>query len=535
MTRMISSRLRHRSSRWAIAAITGVLLSASGAFIAAPSAMAAGPPAASASAVAMGLGVASARAEIVILVDTSYSLSSGQNGLYPKIQTELPAFLRVLARQAPQDAVEIFEYSKTVEPLYSGPPQPNVRLPANATGAGADVGAALALAINTLANPPAGVRAGGVLLLSDGQIYAPDDPLYGSFGAPGWSALRARVHSLPVPVTGYGLLLTTNETLINAEKATLGAVFGTHVTIAANGPDLAGGLQTFTQDLLNSEVAAAAAADSGKGVQVSWSGLPGTDGREPLDLRSAGHMDVKVTLTATTRRVPLYVTGLSVKSSGLSAAVSGSLPADVVLVPGESVTLPVRLTWQPTAFGVSLTGTPRTVEGQLVLAGQVASPYTQAIRSSFNDTSFSTGSLTGASSPQFLATTPAASSFILIIILVVAALMLLSLVILYRFHLRLRGTLTLFSVDGNIGEIPLSRLRWSGSVETRGLIGIPGRMMVYGHLFDSGMRITLRLQNRPSGRADLEPFGRTMVTGIEITHSARPRVRPAYSPSANRK
>ena len=60
-----------------------------------------------------------------------------------------------------------------------------------------------------------------------------------------------------------------------------------------------------TQGIQDSEVASAAAPDIGQGVRVTWSRLPGADNR-PLDL-ATGQTEVMVTVTATTRRVPLYL------------------------------------------------------------------------------------------------------------------------------------------------------------------------------------------------------------------------------------
>jgi hypothetical protein len=456
-------------------------------------------------------------------------MSIGQNGLYPGVLAELPIFLSTLSKQAPHDTVAIIEFSETAREIYNGPPNVHAvnGLPRDATGTGSDIGAAFQQAISTLTSAAAdGIQVGGVLLLSDGLVWAPSDPAFGSYGAPGWNLLHAEINSLPIKVTGYGLQLSTNKTLTNDLSAALGAVFGTHVMIAGSGTDLASGFLVLKQELLDSEIAATAAQDSGKGVQVSWSGLPGTDGRAPLNLTSAGQMNVKVTLTATTRRVPLYLTGLSAGSSGLPGAVSGTLPAsDQMLAPGQSVTLLVHLTWRPGASGLSQTGGPRTVQGRLVLAGRVYSTYTQAIRHSFGDTSFSTGGLTGASSAQFAAIIPAFSNFLFIFIILVLILLLLSVISFYLLRIRLSGTFALTSVEDLSGVIPLSRWRWQRSVGTGEVIGIPGRMTVRGRLFGKGMIIRLQLENRPAYEIELAPGGRTMIAGILIVHdrnSARP-------------
>ena len=365
MIRMFGSRRSCQRLRWATAAIMTALLFTGWTFIVSPFAAAGGLPPAPPNVVAAGLGVELVRAEIVILVDTSYSMSTGQNGLYPAVRTELPKILDSLSRQAPQDTVAIIEFSKTTKLVYTGPPDVKAaaKIPADATGVEANIGAAFQQAFSTLAAAPAGVKVGGVLLLSDGEIYAPGDPAFGSYGAPGWALLRTRINSLPIRVTGFGLRLSADKVLVNNLSVALGKAFGTNVIIAGNGTDLASGLPALGQGLLDSAIAIVAAQENGKGVRVTWSGLPGTDGRRPLNLTSAGHMDVAVTLTAMTRHVPLYLTGLSVKSPGLSDAVSGTLPAlDEMLAPGQSVTLPVHLTWRPKPSGISFTGAPRATQ-----------------------------------------------------------------------------------------------------------------------------------------------------------------------------
>ncbi len=522
MIHLFSSASRCRSLRRATAMIAVLFLAAGGAFAVSPSAAADGPPPASRSEVLAGLRVGPVRAEIVILVDISLSMSRSQNNLYSNVLAELPVLLSTLASQERQDTVVVIEFASAAatEQIYEGPPSTSATaaLPPQAAEVGTNIGFAFQKAIEKLQQAPPGIQAGGVLLLSDGQLYAPEDPGYGSYSDPGWSQLRTEAQHLPMKVTGYGLPLTTSQALISNVSAALGKVFGTPLVLAGNPSDLNSELGTFEQQLLNTEVTSAAAPDVGKGVRVSWSGLPA----RPLDMTSSGQMDVKVTLTATTQRVPLYLTGLSVSAPRLPT-MSGTLPAsDQTLAPGQSVTLPVHLTWRRGSGGLSLTSGRRTVQGQLVLAGHVYSTYTQTIKYSFNDTSFATGSLSGASSAQFPAITLVGWNLSFLPIILALALLLRAAFAFYRFRIRLSGTFTLSSVDDDANVIPLSRWRLRRSVRTDDVIGIPGRMIVRGNLFDKGMRIRLHLENRPSGELDLAPGGRTMIAGIDIVHDKNP-------------
>jgi Mg-chelatase subunit ChlD len=529
MIHLFNSRSKNRGLRRAGAAIAGVLVAGGAMLTAGPAAMAAaadGPPAASPNAVATALGISQPKAEIVILVDMSVSMGTAHNDLYSEIRSDLNTVLGTLAAQRPNDRVAIIEFAANAYQIYDGAPSTRAlaRLSTEADQGGTDIGAAFRLARQTLQNDVGlyGIRAGAMLLLSDGELYAPNDPGYASYGASGWGQLRASITGLSVNVTGYGLRLTSRsgQSYRDDLRTALQAVFGTPDNIAPSTTDLIGDLEALGQNLLDRQVASAVAQDSGKGVRVTWGGLPGVSGDRPLNLTSAGHMTVEVTLMATTRRVPLSLTRLSVESSGLSGAISGTLdPPDRTLAPGQSITVPVHLTWQPKPSGVAFSGDPQTRHGQLVLVGRVYSTYTQTIRDGFNDKSFSTGGLIGASSAPFAALTPIFLNLLLILFILVIIVVVLAALAFVRFRMLLSGSFTITSVDYDSGVIPLSRWRWRPFVGMEDVIGIPGRMTVRGHLRGMGMKIGLRLENRPDSELELAPGGRTMIAGIDIVHN----------------
>src|SRR6185437_5135841 len=280
----------------------------------------------------------------------------------------------------------------------------DIGLPASADTVGTDFGQAFDLAISQLNPPHGGAKVGGVVMLSDGQLWAPSDKQYDGgqqFNAPGWATLKTKASGLPIPVTGYAVPLTTSKTYIANQVKALRSVFSSVQTLPQGTTDLAEALSAAGQGVLNSEVTQAVSGDSHRGVQVTWSGLPGTDG-QPLDLTSPGHRDVTVTLTDTAGHVPLYVTGLHLKAPGLPFTVTG-LPATETINPGHLVRVPVRLTWSRHSAGCtpwhtsgcSLTGSAQRLSGRLVLTGVVGSTWTPTLRSAFDDMDFAVGGLSG--------------------------------------------------------------------------------------------------------------------------------------------
>jgi len=475
------------------------------------------PPPASSAAVQAGLGVKSVPAEIVFLVDLSDSMS--QNGLYDKVKAALPDYLGTLAKQDPQDNIDVITFGRSAQLLYTGPPTSDIGLPPAPNENRTDFGQAFSLAVDRLGRAPAGTKVGGVVLMSDGELYAIGDSQYETYKSPGWATLRSTAADLPFKVTGYAVPLTTSQKYITNQQQALAVVFPNPQTLPQSATDLPGALNAAGDAVVNGAVKNAAASDSDRGVRVTWSGLPGP-GTQPLDLRTPGHLDVRVTVTAMTQRVPLYLTGLRLGSPGLPLTVSGTLPADQDLRAGTSVTFPVQLTWPGTTSGWSLAGGSQTISGRLVLTGQVGSTYTPTLRSSFGVT-FSAGDLTGNNSAPF---TGREATTGVLIFLVPMILLLFVLACILLFRVRLRGKLTLTSVDARTGVLRLPPFPWAWA-HTQALVGIPGRMTVRRSLFsrrDRGtMRIKLRLDNRPTGDVELEPGGRAMAVGIDIVHSGR--------------
>ena len=282
-------RLRlHRPTRtglaWAALGSVAMLL---GAELLAPAALATAPtpPAA----VAARLGASHIPAEIVVLVDISGSMTS--DGLYPQVQQVLPSFLANLRQQDPQDvvAVVVFGAASDTQTVYLGPPTASsIPLPATADSAWTDFGYAFQKALNILSQAPARIKVGGVLLMSDGELDAPDDQQYATYSASGWAKLAPWPQGLGISVTGYGLPLTANQTYIQNVNTALAHVFAQRQTLTADLGDMGAQAEPGRGGkIMNSRVAAAAQPDSGRGVAVTWPGLPGQAGAPALDLGRA--------------------------------------------------------------------------------------------------------------------------------------------------------------------------------------------------------------------------------------------------------
>jgi Mg-chelatase subunit ChlD len=461
----------------------------------------------------------------VFLVDLSDSMQS--DGMYDEVKSVLPGYLAALDRNDLVAVLPIEQPHPVVSPIYPlGPPPANVGLlglPKYAHGGTTDYGQAFSEALDQFNTPlPKGIKAGAVVLLSDGRPDEADDPAYRGpasdpYQTAAWADLRVRAAHLSIPVTAFAVSLTNKKQVISDQKTALSQVFSP-VEPLPGADDLGYALQQAEAHVVDGEVAFDVAADSDQGVQVAWSGLP--SGGSPLNLKSAGNLDVTVTVTSLTRKVPLYLQGLQMTSPGLPFKLTGTLPSDVTLDPGKPVSIPFRLTWTKDTTGWSPWSATSNLSGRLALTATVGSPWMPALLD-FHDAKFSVGALHGNASPQLTAVTATTDLFMylaLVIGLIVLAVVVALAWLLFR--ALLRGKLTLTSVDDCSGEFPLPR-RLHASVPTEGLIGIPGQVTVRGLMFNSAreMRVTLKLAGRPEGDLKLKPGGRTMTVGIDIVHS----------------
>jgi hypothetical protein len=488
---------------------------------AATAAAADGPGTASAAQVEQALGVGKIPAALVFIVDITQSMSARHNNLYGEVLQYVPAYLTRLARQDPQDQVAIVLLGKSADTqvLYPlGPPQAETGLPPSPYSDESDFGLAFEKAVDVLAQASSTFKVGQVLLFSDGDVTEPatDDSKYAApnnnFTGPGWKQLAARVRDLQtqqgMTIGAYDVPLSVMST--SAQTNALRQVFPS-VQALPRGPSFADTLAGVTPKILQSKVASAAAPDSGKGVQVTWSGLPASS----LDFRKPGHADARLTLRALTTKVPLYLSGLSVTSTGLPATLQESLP-DQALRPGQAVTVPVHLTWAATSGGSSLTGGTATLNGDLVLHGRVLSSFTSALVTDFGDTGYTPGSLRGSvSAPVTVIESLSSYAGVLLVIGIILVLALIAALGAALYLTSMRGTLVLTSVSNNSGEVPLRGHRVS--VPTDNLIRLPGRLIARGTP-GGQVRVVLELEDKLPGNATFKPGDGKMAAGVWVEY-----------------
>jgi hypothetical protein len=491
----------------------------------------AGPPRASSSTVMRALGVVGVPAEIVVLVDISLSMATGDDDLYSTVRQDVLAYLGVLAQQEPQDLVGVILFggpgdNRVIDP---GPPSRHIFLPPAPYAQETDFGLAFQQAVQMLSAAQPDIKAGGVILLSDGEpsVPASADPAYGSgFSAPGWQKLRAQVQNLPIPVTAYDVPLTTDTTFTGNQYQALTQVFQPVQSLPHGTTNLSGALSLATQGILDSEVASAAAPDIGQGIRVRWSDLRGA-GHRPLDL-GTGHAVVTVTVTSTTQRVPLSLSGLSVTSAGLPVAMRGTLPGTHTLAPDQSATWHVRLSWRPRSSGATRTGGPKTLHGTLTLAATVSSSFTPTLRSTFGDTAFSLGGIQDGISPSFPVTEPVKYAILWLLAILLVGLLVMAGTGTAAYRARLSGTLIVKALGGRPHPVRLHG--WRLSTSTEALIGKPGRVIVHGFPIRRDMKVHLRIAGRPRHAETLRPGQDAFPGGVAIVHQPHDsRARPGAS------
>jgi hypothetical protein len=504
------------------------------------------------------LGVGKISAEIVIIVDTSYSMDSRRYNLYGTVAKLVPALITTLAKQEPQDLVAVITLgtqAKTQVVVEPGRPSSDTWVPPPVPNSGtSDFGLALQEAVGLFSHPPQDMapQVGDVLLLSDGQVVdtPDDDPTYGGvapavFANRGWRDLQRAARNLPMPVTGFEMPLTSDKALQASQYAALRLVFPrvTQLQYARNlATDPTPAIQEIqastTGGIQDGKIAAAVAHDRDAGLRVTWGGLPGARSK-PLDLGDSGHADITVTVQALTRRVPLCVSGISITSTGLPTTIrADNLPASASFTPGEPPTAwHVRLTWQKGCGGATKFGHRRTMTGHLLLSAKVSSPYNSTIIPV--DATFTYGGFHEGTSPQFTAVAPTAS--ILFFVLAILGIVIVASVVMFGVHRAwLRGELTVVPVGGPPvwlpGEVTDARadgppVRLRGLRVSRQVGEVPGkktRIIVRGSPYRRAMRI--RSESETDGqrwsRAKMWlPVGGKIenLPGVSVKHEPRAR------------
>lgn len=315
------------------------------------------------------LGIDQAPADYVVLVDVSGSMLD--KGRYSSVRSALLPFLKGLS---PRDYVALFTFGDKAETVYLGhPSDPKgiiAKLPAQAgpSGVRTDIGTALDRGLTELERPGA-AEVGSVVMFTDGKHEPPKGSRYATSEGPAWDALRDRAENLAEPheLAAYSLPLATEE----SGTAQLARVVPDTTELRPDSvQDLAEYLGRAAERARARKAGRLIAQDAGKGVTATLSPTGA------LDVGDGGAA-ATLTLTATTERVPLTVTGLRATLDGQPLTVTG-LPDRVSLKPGTAQRFEVQLRGEPDA---GLLPVRRTWEAEagLTVHGKVATPWAAAL------------------------------------------------------------------------------------------------------------------------------------------------------------
>ena len=339
--------------------ITAVLLLALVlALSAAPTPGSATPDQSSLDQVVKALKVSRQPSDYVIVVDTSGSMT--QDNRYPKVKTAIRSLLEALKAD---DRVSLVTFDSKAEVRHRGAIGKDRlaalrSLPATPQGLLTDIGAGLAAGIGEL--EAANARdVGAIVLITDGKLDTAPDSAYRTVDAPAWAQLKSRADAVSArhKIASYAIALESS-----ADAALLKKAFPKAEDIPAAAIDER--LAELDSALVRFQARQLLEPDVGRGVQASWSG----DLMHLTD--AAGDAEAQVTLLSTFERIPVEVSGLSLDMTSGPSLGATHLPDTVVLKPGKSVTIPVKLSFKGRG------------SGQLVLSGDVSSPWQQVMTKS---------------------------------------------------------------------------------------------------------------------------------------------------------
>ncbi|WP_261565490.1 vWA domain-containing protein [Frankia gtarii] len=452
------------------------------------------------------LGVPTLPAEYVVLVDTSASMSRG--GLYGPVRSTLTSFAASLD---PADRLSVVGFDEVPQVAFSGSAA-NARsaigrLPATATGASTDIGAALSTAVDLLDHPDA-ARSGAVILLTDGRHQPPaNSPFPAETGRP-WTDLAERVRTRLAgrDIAGYAFALD-NADAGRAGATLLRSVLPTTTVLALPPDQLPEYLSRVQQHARARKAAELLAADvRGPVVTVGWRWALAGRTLDDVD-PTAGAGSVEVTVTSTARRLPVELIGARVVSVDPSltittpavgamaaGALGGGLPERIVLAPGERRVYQVPVGWSARTGGAVRRS--HRVDGGLRLETTVDSPWRAVLTSEFGlrmDPA-SRGSVTRVHGSAAAGWNPAAIVEIIVLVMLVV---MFALGFLDRRRPRLRGVLAAEAADGRLDRVAMRGRRLRLGPERDDDVAVPGTGSLRGRRSGRGRSG----RGRPAGGA----------------------------------
>ncbi|MFF4353626.1 VWA domain-containing protein [Streptomyces sp. NPDC001530] len=459
------------------------------------------------------LGMGEQAADYTILVDTSGSMA--QEGRYDTVRSTLRPFLNSISKN---DHVALFTFDTHAQLRYEGdagnPGNTEHILaqlpPAPSPGAHTDIGAVLEAALNELDRDDVSSIA-SVVLLTDGKHDPPDGSAYPESTGPPWDTLRERAKKIGerTDLVGYALPLGSQASGADLLSS---VVRPTTVLRPEGVDDLSAYLERAGERTQARKAALLLRHDIGRGVTASWSG------RDRLAVTD-GEARTTLTLSSTSRRVPLVVTGLDATLAHPSATVSG-LPDRVSLKPGQSRTFPVTVHGHVDADPVPVRRTKHT-DAELRVTGRVSSPWAEVLSPDV-DLRIPT-TVSSDSRVPLVATVGHAQTLPVGVAALVLVTLLGWLLWLRTNRPRLHGELVLWPALGGHAS---DRIPLSGRRMTLRPQGVGGRGRIHGHrrATDSGARVDLLIRYSPDGTPDREsnavctPGDQVVINGISFSY-----------------
>ena len=476
---------------------------------------AAAPPApATLDEVYAALGVDRIPADYVVMVDVSGSMQQG--GRYAAVKDSLRTFFAALA---PDDQLTLGAFADSVQIVHQGPagrsPDKLVDLlPATATGAKTDIGAAIETTVNQLRRKDApGIAT--VVLLSDGEQDPPRGSAYPFDSGYAWDQLTSAVSHLrktslqayAVPLAGATGARLLGKAFPNTQVLNLSSI------------------DQLTSRLEQPKAAARAAKarsvlgdDPVRPVQVEWVGLRAI---------GAGRTVLTVRFRSATRHLPLTVTDISVRT-GDSALHATARSKSVELPPGGTATVNVVVDWDAGPLRIApLSTVARSVS--MTLQAEVRSRWSSVLATNLSTTL--DARLAGAQVDANLSAQRGSIWWWLFGALVLAV-VLLGLARLRHRRLRpnLLGTLRTVLPDGSVRRLPLNGQAMQINQATMGLRG-------YGDVRMSRPTVrstvlVLAIAYSPDGSVGgretklCEPGETATVSGVEFAWELAPATPP---------
>jgi hypothetical protein len=321
------------------------------------------------------LGIDTAPADYVVLVDNSGSVSD--RGLRPDLRRAFGALLHAVG---PQDHLTLVLFAGEPDIVWDDPVGRDrsaiLRKLDAPPRSNTDIGAAIEQSLQTLERADASPVA-TVILLTDGKHTPPRGSRYQGTSGPAWAALAARARRLPRRLrhSAYAIALAPDS-----DAGLLRQVFGSATSVVSAPVSQLSSLfvQRVRGQVETAKLEAVLARDGGARVQFVW------PRRRLLDLDpERDEVTIRLHLRSTARELPLRLSDLRVAATGIDMHVDGSL-APVTLAPGRSTTLLLHLRYHgPDAGGLPLVR--RTVQrnGTLRVLANVETPWEDVLQDEF--------------------------------------------------------------------------------------------------------------------------------------------------------